>query len=234
MRTKTLLLSAVALAAGLVSSIAQSNVYSANVVGYANVPLPGNGQFALVANPFDDGNGNYLTNVLNGALPKQSQALIWNGAGFNIIGKVGSPANWPAGTTNQLPPGVGFFVRNGAVGSGVPDLTNAFSGAIAVLNGGKATNNLPVGFSLNGSPIPYAGNLAILGQNGGDTNMDFGGPLTKQSQILTWNGSGYNIAGKVGSPAVWGATVTVKVGEGFFVNNKNGPATNVVETLNLQ
>jgi hypothetical protein len=236
MRTKTLLLSAVALAAGLVSSQAQSNVYSANVVGYANVVLKGNGQFTLVATPFDDGNGNQFTNLIDSAnsLPKQSQVLTWNGSGFNITQKAGTPAVWPS--SSSLPPGNGFFVRNGGVGSGAPDITNTFVGSVVVPNGSSVTNSLPVGFTLNGTPIPYAGNLAIAGQSSGDTNMDFGGPLTKQSQILTWDpvAQGYIITQKAGTPAVWPVNVTIKPTDGFFVNNKNGPATNVVETLNLQ
>src|SRR5579862_2599572 len=90
MRTKTLLLSAVALAAGLLTSQAQSNVYSANVVGYAQVVYAGgsNGVFSLVANPFDDGNGNLMTNVVERAganpLPPGSQILIWD----NVLGYV--------------------------------------------------------------------------------------------------------------------------------------------------
>jgi len=236
MRTKTLLLSAVALAAGVVASQAQSNVFSANVVGYATVVLKGNGNFTLVANPFDDGNGNQVTNTIDSAnlLPKQSQVLTWNGASFNIIAKGGTPASW--GSTVSIPPGQGFFVRNGSVGSLSPDITNTFVGSIVVPNGGSVTNQLPVGFSLNGTPIPYAGNIAILGQNGGDTNMDFGGPLGKQSQILTWNVAGqtYNIAAKGGTPPVWGSTVTIAPTDGFFVKQANGPATNAVESLNLQ
>jgi len=235
MRTKTLLLSAVALAAGLVSSQAQ-NVYSANVVGYANVVLHGNGQYSLVANPFDDGNGNYLTNLLNNALPKQSQVLTFDSSlGYVTVQKGGTPASFPAGTTNQLLPGVGFFVRNGNPGGGAPDLTNTFVGSIIVPNGSSVTNSEGLGYSLLSSPIPYAGNLAITGQNGGDTNMDFGGPLTKQSQILTWDPVvGFITVQKGGTPATWGGTATVNVGDGFFVFNKSGPATNVVETLNLQ
>jgi hypothetical protein len=54
MRTKTLLLSAAAMAAGLVSSVAQSNVYSVNVVGYVNQVLPA-GTLVAVANPLDNG-----------------------------------------------------------------------------------------------------------------------------------------------------------------------------------
>src|SRR4051812_45499963 len=102
MRTKTLLLTAAALVAGVASSMAQSNVYSVNVVGYANVVLKGNGLYTLVANPFNDGNGNQLTNILNSALPKQSQVLTWNGTSYNITTKVGTPAAWP--TSVGLPP----------------------------------------------------------------------------------------------------------------------------------
>jgi len=228
MRTKILLLAAVAMAVGIVSSNAQ--VYSANVVGYANVVIPGNGGFALMANPFDDGNGNYATNLLNSALPKQSQLLTWNGAAFNILQKGGTPANFPANAV-QLPPGLGFFVRNGSVGSGVPAVTNTFVGSVIVNVGASVTNVESLGFTLQGSPIPYAGNLAIITLGNGDANMDFGTPLTKQSQILTWNGTAYNIAQKGGSPATWNATATVGVGAGFFINNKLGPASNVVETL---
>jgi len=234
MRTKTLLLSAVALATGVVASQAQSNVFSANVVGYATVVLKGNGNFTLVANPFDDGSGNQLTNIMAGALPKASQVLTWNGAGFDFHQKGGSPLAWDSSAA--LPPGQGFFVRNGNINSGAPDITNTFVGSIVVPNGGSVTNSLPLGFTLNGTPIPYSGNIATAGQPGGDTNMNFGGSLTKASQILTWStaNQNYNFAQKGGSPAAWDNTVTIVPTDGFFVKNQNGPATNVVETLNLQ
>jgi len=218
-----------ALAFSLATS--QAQVYSANIVGYANVTLAGNGAFTLVANPFDDGNGNYATNLLNSALPKKSQLLTWNGSTFDFVQKTGSPATWPVTAGNQLPPGVGFFVQNGSPGSGAPDLTNTFVGTVIVNVGNSVTNAEPIGFTLQGSPIPYAGNIAILNQNGGDPNMDFGGPLTKKSQLLTWNGATFNFVQKTGSPALWGGTVAIGVGQGFFVQNLNGPATNVVETL---
>jgi hypothetical protein len=231
MRTKTLLLACAALALGLATS--QAQVYSQNVVGYANVVLKGNGQYNLIANPFDDGNGNYLTNLLNSALPKQSQCLTFdNIAGFTTVTKVGSPPNWPAGTATQLIPGSGFFVRNGSVGSGAPDLTNTFVGTVIVNTGLTVTNTELIGYTLQASPIPYAGNLAVATTGDGDANMDFGGPLTKQSQILTFDPvAGYTTVTKVGNPATWPTTVSVGVGQGFFIFNKSGPATNVVETL---
>src|ERR1035437_3394571 len=120
MRTKTLLIAVAALAAGILASSAQT--YSQNIVGYANVVLAGNGAFTLLANPFDDGNGNQSTNLLNAALPKKSQVLTWNGASFNIIQKTAT--GWPSSVS--LPPGIGFFVLNG--GPGAPDLTNTFVG----------------------------------------------------------------------------------------------------------
>jgi hypothetical protein len=227
MKTKTLLIAAAALAAGVMSSHAQ--VYSQNIVGYVNVVLPGNGQFTLVGNPFDDGNGNQLTNILSSALPKQSQALVWNGSGYSVYQRGGTPPVWNGNTS--LPPGTGFWVRNGSSGSLAPSITNTFVGSVIVSSGQSVTNVLPVGYSLQASPIPYAGNIAVSGQAGGDTNIDFGTPLGKQSQLLVWDpiAQGYTIAQKGGTPAVWNNTVAVGVGQGFFVNNKNGPATNVVE-----
>src|ERR1035437_10268901 len=199
MRTKTLLIAVAALAAGILASSAQT--YSQNVVGYANVVIAGNGALTLLANPFDGGNGKYATKLLNSALPKKSALLTWNGAGFDNVLKTGSPAAWPVTAGNQLPPGVGFFVQNGGAGSGAPDLTNTFVGTVIPNVGLTVTNGEPLGMSLLGSTIPYAGNLAINGQSGGDTNMDFGTPLTKKSQILTWNGTGYDNVLKTGSPA---------------------------------
>jgi len=231
MRTKTLLLSAVALAAGVLASQAQSNVFSANVVGYASVVIAGNGQFTLVANPFDDGNGNQLTNVLASAnLPQGSQVLTWDLVnGYTATRRLAGGWN---GSTN-LPPGTGFFVRNGNVGGGSPAVTNVFVGSIVVPNGGSVTNSFPVGYTLQSSPIPYSGNLAISGTAGGDTNMDFGTPLPTASQILTWDPvNGYTAARKIAG--AWNGTVTVTPGQGVFIYNKNGPAASAVETLNLQ
>src|SRR5271166_2726177 len=62
MRTKTLLCMA-ALAAGVATSMAQSNVYSLNVVGYVNYPFT-LGNYTLVSNPLDN-----TTNDLNTILP---------------------------------------------------------------------------------------------------------------------------------------------------------------------
>ena len=69
MRTKTILTAAALLAAGALTSMAQSNVFSLNVVGYYNLSLT-NG-FQLVANQLDlDGTGvnNTLQSVFGTSL----------------------------------------------------------------------------------------------------------------------------------------------------------------------
>ena len=226
------------MAAGIATSMA-ANVYSQNVVGYANIILKGNGNYTLIANPLDDGNGNYLTNLMSSALTKQSQVLTWDPTatppGYVTVTR--GAAAWPAGTATQLPPGVGFFVRNGIPGSGVPDITNTFVGSVAVNVGGSVTNPIPLGFTLQGSVIPYAGNIANAGLTGGDTNLNYGGPLSKQSQILTWNNAatppGFVTVTKGPTWPAVGGTVTIGVGQGFFINNNGtfGVNTNMVQNF---
>src|SRR4051812_16300088 len=81
MRTKTLLLSAVALAAGLLSSQAQSNVYSVNVVGYANITLqPG---YNLISCPLLNSNNdvNTVLAVTTPTIDDNSGLFTWDNAG---------------------------------------------------------------------------------------------------------------------------------------------------------
>jgi len=231
MKIKSLLIAAATLAVGAISS--QAQVYSQNIVGYVNVVLQGNGSYKLISNPFDDGNGIHLTHIINATalgLLKKSQCLTWNtnGGGYVTISATGTPATW-AGDT-QLPPGVGFFVRVGQPGDGSPSVTNTFTGSIIVPSGGSVTNEIYPGYQIYGSVIPYAGNIANFGLNGGDTNLDFGGPLTvKKSQILTFDPTaGFVTTPKTGTPPLWAGTVAISVGQGFFINNL-GPDTNMIQ-----
>ena len=131
--------------AGLVSSNAQ--VYSANVVGYANVVIAGAAGQTLVANPFDDGNGNQLTNLLAG-LPNKSQVLTWGGVGYNsVVTKTNGVWNGNV----SLPPGAGFFVKNGIASS--PVLTNTFVGSVVVNISASTTNPVAAGFTLAAAPF---------------------------------------------------------------------------------
>ena len=76
---KTLLIAAAALAAGVISS--EAGVYSQNIVGYVNIPVPNN-SYQLVANQLDTGS-NTLDNVFqSGAVSSDTTVLYWTGTAF--------------------------------------------------------------------------------------------------------------------------------------------------------
>jgi len=209
MRTKTLLLSAAAMVAGLISAQAQSNVYSANIVGYVSVTNAAN-QYALFALPLDTG-----SNSLNGILPTAptgATALTWNGAGYTTSTK--TPAGW--NPNQNIAPGQGFFLRSSV------SATNTFVGSVLVPNGGSTTNTLTSGiYALVGSPIPYSDSL-----NGTNLNLTVG----TGSTALTWNGAGYVTSTK--TPAGFNPNQNITPGQGFFVRTSG--TTNWVQTLNVQ
>lgn len=217
MKNKTLLIAAAALVAGIASAEAQ--VYSANVVGYVNTVIPGAGSYSLIANPLDDGAGNQLTNLFK-TLPNQSSITTWNGTTFNAAIAF-TAGNW--GGNAQLPPGTGFFVKNGKASPASPAITNTFVGSVVALAGATTTNSLALGYNLVGSQLPYAGDLTT------DPSLNLYHSLANQSSITTWNGSGYNAAVSF-TAGSWGGTAPVVVGQGFFV--KSGKyGTNWVQTL---
>jgi len=211
MRTKTLLLSAAAIVAGVLSSQAQSNVYSANIVGYVSVTNTAN-LFVLLANPLDNGTNN-LTSLFPTA-PNGSQIQVWNGSGF--VGATKQlTGNWS--TNLVIPPGRGFFAKFPVSG------TNTFVGSVAVPVGGSVTNALAAGlFTLVGSPIPYSDNLT-------GTNLNL--QLANGSQIQVWNGTGFQGATK-NLTGNWNTNLNIVPGEGFFL--KSATATNWVQSLILQ
>lgn len=227
---KTLLIAAAALAAGIISS--QAQVYSQNVVGYANVKTPNGGTY-LITVPFQVGVSNGANEVwpLVGGqptIPDFSQVLIWNGAGYNAYySDSTSPTLWDDTSFNnvpapKLPVGQGFFM----VPSG--DTTNTFVGAIAVNVGSSNSMVLPNGGTyLVASVVPYAGSVT-----NGNVTTKVGGPglsslngLPDFSQVLIWNGAGYNsYYSDSTSPTLYDDTSfnnvpapTVNVGQGFFL-----------------
>jgi hypothetical protein len=226
MRTKTLLLAVAALAAGVISSEAQSNVYSQNIVGYVNVVIPQSPAWACVANPFDLDGVDNITNVLANA-PKGTTCDFWTGAGFPLVVKrstVGAGA-WSANATNVfIPPGVGFMMQ-----CSVAAFTNTFVGNVIINSG--ATNNLAVGagYELVGSPVPYGGTLTNGSDNGTNT-LNLGTSMPKGTSIDTWN-NGFALAAHrstVGAGA-WSANPSFVPGQGFFLIPPT--ATNWQQTL---
>ena len=144
---------AAALAAGALTSMAQGNVYSLNIVGYVNVPITTG--FNLIANPLDNG-----TNDLNSLFPSAGfgdTAYLYVNGNFTSSQYFGG---WTPDLT--VTPGVGVFYQSGA------NFTNTFVGNVMT---GNLTNPVPAGFSIKSSQVPQADTLENLGfpANFGDT-----------------------------------------------------------------
>jgi hypothetical protein len=214
MRTKTLLIAAAAIAAGVLSSQAASNVYSANVVGYVNVVVEGGGTYSLLSNPLNNTTDNHLVNVFSTTAGNQqpsSQVLTWDVVAFDF--DVTQPSfvagSWTANV--NLPPGKGFFyVNNGDT------FTNTFVGEVVQ----GTFSNLLVNGSYNcvGASVPQGGSF---------TNAIAGLVPGPSDQLLVWDKLAFDFNATQPSfvAGSWTATVNVGVGEGFFYVNNNGDNT---------
>jgi hypothetical protein len=218
MNTKTLLIAAAALAAGIMTS--QAQVYSQNIVGYINVPLPA-GQ-SLIANQLDfDGTGlhNSIYTAVGTNLPVNSQVLAWSGGAFTTS-KLLANHTWSGAAnvvfTNAMNPGGGFFIS-------VPVATNVtFVGNVIT-----GTNTYPItaGFQIVAPSGPVAG--TIDGTNG-YTPSKVG---AVGDQILVWGGLSYTTHKWLGSS--WsGGDPQLAVGQSVFLDAVVN--TNWTQVLNVQ
>lgn len=230
MRTKTLLLAAATIVAGLVSSQA-ATVYSQNVVGYINVTLAAH-SFKLVANQLDLSPSNDVNSVLaTGMVSEQTQLYLWNGTGYKSFTYYDAafnppdPAGWYDAignrSTNTLNIGQGAFLQN----PGASPMTVTFVGTVR-----QGTNNtaIALGFNLYSLAYPVA------------TNIDNFPATSEQDQYYHWNGTGYdpvltyyNAAFNPPDPAGWytalgtlestNASYMPTVGESFFLQHFGSP-----------
>jgi len=231
MRTKTLLMAVAAFAAGITISNAQ--VYSANVVGYASVPIPNGGTY-LITVPFNVGSSNGANEIWPGTtLPDFSQLLVWNPNTFAYIGYYSdssSPSGWDDLSFSPisaptLPVGQGFFLIPSA------DMTNVFSGAIAVNVGSSNKVTIANGtYALVAPAVPYQG--AVTNGNpvtgAGGVGLSAANGLPDFSQLLIWNPNTFSYDGfysDSSSPSGWddlsftplGSAPSVSVGQAFFL-----------------
>ncbi len=249
MRTNTAVLGAAAFAVGALSSATAQNVYSVNVVGYVNVVIPHG--YNMLVNPLNatDNSVNALflgssTNAGAYSPALGCTVLQWSGTGF-VNGDVSNPYAPGAGVSNggwgnpnlQLVPGTGFYFNNpGTV------FTNTFVGTVVQ----GSTNNIPTGYSLQGSQWPVATNLAFLGLAGGLSNAS---PTNGagDSVLFLIGGSfiGFNknayapYTWTVGNPAynnLVNATngPLIGVGQGFFYQNNQGVAFSWPQNFTVQ
>jgi hypothetical protein len=216
MNTKTLLIAAAALAAGVMTS--QAQVYSQNIVGYINIPLVA-GQNNLSANQLDvDGTGtnNTLASLFSTNLPNNTTIQAWNGTGF-VADSYSTSSGW--GTTanaiinSSLQPGSGFFIKTKNA------ITVTLVGNVLV---GTNVLAVPAGLNVYAPTVPVAGTL--------DTTNGF--PIANNNVVQVWNGVGYNAFAYSTSTGWSPSNPQLTVGESVFINVKK--ATNWSEVLTVQ
>jgi hypothetical protein len=202
MRTKTLLLTAACIAAGLATSLAQNNVYSLNVVGYVNKTITGTtaGYLTAVANPLDA-----PTNTLGALVPTAPDGTLffkWNGAGFDAATFAFGSWDYAGKPEFTLAPGEGGFFQ------AYETFTVTFVGT--VLEGAlKVPYN--AGYSMVASKVPQTNDVTSLGLTAP--------PLQDGDQLLRWNLTKqgydtYTLLFGAWDPAVPGADIA----ESFILN----------------
>jgi len=228
MRTKALL-SVAAIAASAISAMAQSNVYSLNIVGYATVTI-GSG-YNLLSNPLSAG----VTNGANEIMPILDGEVIltWTGSAYSQVGYdsgfggwVGADGSTPSAPPS-LPPGKGFFFFN----PNAAPTNVTFVGQVVPGPSSTNTLSLPSGYSLVGSPLP-----ATVAQI---TNAPVSLPVLDGMLILQYSGGKYAQTGFDSGFGGWvgadGTTPSVappyKIGDGFFFFNPNPAAASWSQSL---
>jgi len=193
MRTKALLCAA-ALAVGTVSMMAQSNVYSLNVVGYYNLPITA-GQWYLIANQLNTTN-NSIGAVLANA-PDGAQLQKYSGSYQPYVYDALQPGWTPDGNAT-LNPGEGAFFKS-------PQATTiTFVGEVLQ---GNLTNTLPINaYAIRSSMVPQAGIPSVLAIPGEDGD-----------QLQTYRGGSYQPYVYDALQPGWTPTdPNLNVGEAFF------------------
>jgi hypothetical protein len=211
MRTKALLVAAALSAAGLATSLAQSNVYSLNIVGYINVPLT-NG-YTMVANQLDlDGTGtnNTIVTMLGTNYPSGTRAFAFTGANY-VFATVGPSGAW-IGENNvkfACQPGKGLFVF---VPGAAPQTATLVGN---VLPGHSPVNN-PIlsGFNIVSSLLPISGRIqSDLYMHPANTDRVF-----KWVYPGTYSFSTFSCAANGGAGGWIPAEPNLSVGEAVFLN----------------
>lgn len=202
MRTKTVLLTAALSAAGLITALAQGTVYSVNVVGYVNLPVPKG--YSMIANQLDNLKGNLIADVIPTA-PNDSFLYKYNGLSFDSDHFV--DGSWEQGGSMTLNPGEGGFLLS------TESTTLTFVGEVR--QGKPLRTGVPKGISIVSSQVPQAGFV--------DTDLGYD-EIANDSFINQWDptippAGGFKSFHFVdgGWESETGLAPNVAVGESFYV-----------------
>ncbi len=244
MRTKVLL-GLAALAAGVATSMAQSNVYSLNIVGYVNVALPKG--FSFQSNPLDAGVTNGANEVYNNSTGQYDFCEIhqWNGTGYTISVFDSSTDDTSTGFTDRpgnpvkppvLSSGQGYLFN---VVNGSPVTNATYVGNVRV--GTNSTAYANSSLTAVGSALPLSGGISTaLGMNNSAGAFDFAEieqAVRSGTQITGFKISVFDsstddtstgFTDRPGNPV---PEPQVALGEGFYFHNASGHAITWTQVL---
>lgn len=229
MRTKALL-GLAALAVSAATCVAQSNVYSLNIVGYVNVDITNGYNLITVPLKPTDGNMDINNTIMMPANTDSSTLFKWTGAGYS--------ANTPQWIEDS--PGVGQWMGDApmTVNVGEAVFINATAAGKITFVGevmtGAIQNTLAPGYNTVGNKVPVE--AAWPGKDNGNDgdNFQIWKPAT-QSFFGDWT-----YIAKVGTdPYGWtldGVTFTdgpvLTPGQGVFYFNSGTTAINWTQNFN--
>jgi len=232
MRTKVLL-GLAALAAGAVTSMAQSNVYSLNIVGYANVPARAGYNFHTT--PFRVTTAQ--TNGANEILPSNTgqydgdSILTWTGTSW---AQKNLDSTSPTGFSDSGGTPVGAPILNSGMGYLYYNAQGVSNNITYVGEVRTGTNTVNIAgspeFSALGSPAPLAGGvISVLQFSNATGSIDGDAVLRAVGAISGYASSTFDSTSPTGFSDSGGNPVAepaLAVGQGFFFDNLNAsPAT---------
>ena len=181
--------------------MAQSNVYSLNIVGYVNYSQASG--FRIISNPLNQTNNDVQYVFPNAASYPGLAVYKFNGVLYDQSAYDPDAGGWTAPLA--LNPGDGAWLQV-PVG---PNYTNTYVGEVVL----DSTNPIPTGFSLKGSVVPQA---ALL-------QTTLGIPLQNSDAVYFFNGVLYDIFAIDPDAGGWTpAEPTNIIAGGFWVQNNSG------------
>jgi hypothetical protein len=182
---------------------AQNAIYSVNAVGYVNTQLrPG---LSLINNPLLN-TVNTVESLMRG-MPDGTQVYKYvPGAGYEVSSYDAAIDFW-SNPDMDLSPGIGFFVDN-------PSATTVVNTFVGEVLQGVLVNNLPAGFSTEGSLVPQAGSINDIHGIPGEP-----GDIIQLYVNDGQGGGGYIMS--VFMDGAWTPDLTLAVGEGFISEKQN-------------
>jgi len=214
MRTIKALACAAALAAGVASSMAQSNVYSLNVVGYYNVPAPAN-TLVLIANQLNTTNNTIASLIPNG--PPNAFLYKYVG-GFQTFKFDDVDLAWTPTGDATLNPGEGAFYLSPSATT-LTFVGEVLQGTLTVPNGLPTNTKV-----MRSSMVPQTGLITTDLKLPGEAN-DF--LYTYAGGYSTYKFDDVDLAWTPSEP-------TIKVGESFFYVKAGTASTAWVRNFTVQ